>query len=337
MLNSTTPCYFGIPSDDTLQASIEITNKCNLLCAHCMNRSSDNDSTEIGMSWELVSTLVDELYANNVREIYISGGEPTKYPYFKQLVKKTHEMGFQTLIATNAYEIEDYLETIKQYVDIVFVSIDGIPSTHNRFRGRKDAYKKTVHNIKTLLSECIPVRISTVVSKANLNELEYIIDTVSQLGVFQIHFTAMVNVGRAENAELLMSNKEYVTIMDEIQRLKEKYEKVGFQITTRRNGALTPDTEPCFGGKKMLHITASGIIAPCSYMAKCSMTQNYSMQWKPGCMKMCLKKISSFQNLCNERKETFGHHSCAALAFITSNNLNPLAKDPLDEIYGKTQ
>lgn len=334
MVNATTPCYFGVPLDDTLQASIEITNKCNLLCAHCMNRSNDNESTEIGMSWELISALVDELYANNVREIYISGGEPTKYPFFDQLVKKTHEMGFQTLIATNAYDIASYIETIKQYVDIVFVSIDGTPSTHNKFRGKKDAYEKTMHNIQALISQKIPVRISTVVSKANLNELEDIIDSVSQLGVFQIHFTAMVNVGRAESAELLMSKEEYITIMDEIQRLKAKYEQVGFQITTRRDGSLTPSTEPCFGGKKMLHITSSGIIAPCSYMAKCSLMQEFSMQWKPGLMKLCLEKIALFQDLCNERKAVFGHHSCAALALITSNDANPLAKDPLEVIYG---
>ena len=330
---SQSPCYFGVPLDESYQVSFEITNKCNLHCVHCMNKSEDGENVDIGLSWEKMEILIDEMIDNNVKEIYLSGGEPTLYPHFEKLVKKTKNAGLATLIATNAYDIESSIEIIKKYVDIVFVSIDGTEDTHDLFRGQPGAFSKSICNIKKLISFGIPVRISTVVSKNNLNELEKIIKIVSELGVFQIHFTVLVNVGRAKTGDQLINNDEYRNIMNVIFSLKEKYAKKGFIITTRRDGILNEHTSPCYGGKKMMHITSSGIIAPCSYIAKCPLSDQYCIKWMPGNFKKCLEKIGTFQRLCEERRNYFGHSSCAALASIASSNNEPLSPDPLDLIY----
>ena len=153
------PCYFGVPNNEKREVSFEITNCCNLHCIHCMNDSTQK-SSNIGLPWEKMTVLIDELYENDFSEIYISGGEPTQYPFFRQLIKKTKSLGMLTLVATNAYDIEPYLEDIKKYVDVVFVSIDGISETHNHFRGVPDAYQKTIANISRMVELNIPVRIS---------------------------------------------------------------------------------------------------------------------------------------------------------------------------------
>ena len=334
MISEVSPCFFGVPKQDGVyQISFEITNRCNLHCVHCMNKSDNSESTPEGLPWMLMSLLLDEMAENNVKELYVTGGEPTMYPYFDQLVAKSKHLGMDTLIATNAYDIDSCLDVIKKDVDIVFVSIDGTQSTHNHFRGMPDAIEKSLENIKKMISLDIPVRISTVVSKSNLNDLEAIIKAVRDLGVFQIHFTVLVNVGRAAGGTMQINATEYREITQVIEALRIKYEKKGFVITSRRNQRLCQDSEPCYGGRRMAHITASGIVSPCSYVAKSRLGNHYNILWKPGELKNCLDHIRDFQSLCRKREAFFGHPSCAAIASITADNADLYSKDPLDIIW----
>lgn len=334
MKYSLSPCFFGVPnSDNVYQISYEITNRCNLHCVHCMNKSDDTQCTIEGLPWEQMSTLLEEMAENNVKELYITGGEPTMYPHFDKLVKKSKSLGISTLIATNAYNIESHLETIQKYVDIVFVSIDGTSNLHNYFRGKTDAYEKSMRNIRRMIALEIPVRISTVVSKNNINNLEDIIKDLYGLGVFRTHFTVLVNVGRASGGELLIDAEEYRKITKVIETLQQKYAKEGFVITSRRDGKLCNNTEPCYGGKRMAHMTASAILSPCSYVSKSLLGDKYSIQWEPGKLKRCLEHIKKFQSLCKIRDEYFGHPSCAALAAITAGNSEIYTPDPLDLIW----
>lgn len=334
MTKSESTCFFGVPSKDGIyQISYEITNRCNLHCIHCMNKSDNCDTTVTGLPWKDMEILLEEMAANNVKELYISGGEPTMYTFFNQLVKKSKFLGMDTLLATNAYDIEAYLDSIKKYVDIVFVSIDGTPEKHDFFRGQEGAYRRTIRSIKKLLDEKIPVRISTVVSKNNLNDLEKIIKELCDLGVFQVHFTVLVNVGRAANGDMLIDSEEYKKITNTIEKLQTKYEKEGFKITTRRNGKLCEDTGICYAGRRMAHLNALGVLSPCSYVAKCPLADRYSIQWKPGEFSKCLEHVKEFQSLCEQRTEHFGHPSCAALASITTGTDDIYALDPLDVVW----
>lgn len=331
---SVSPCFFGVPEKDGIyQVSYEITNRCNLHCLHCMNRSDDLSTTNDGLEWESISLLLEEMKDNNVKELYISGGEPTLYPHFEKLIKKSKTLGIDTLLATNAYDIEPWLDEIKENISVVFVSIDGAPDKHDYFRGKSGAYSKSLNNIRKMIAMDIPVRISTVVSQNNINDLECIISELCDIGVFQVHFTVLVNVGRASDGEMLIDSNQYRELSGKIRELQKKYEKEGFIITTRRNGKLNDRTEPCFAGRRMVHINASGVISPCSYLNKCKLGLNYSMKWEAGNFKECLAHAKRFQSVCKEREKYFGYSSCAALASISADSDSLWAVDPLDEVW----
>lgn len=335
MRETQSPCFFGVPEKDGIyQISFEITNRCNLHCIHCMNKSENDVNTDDGLPWDSMYLLINEMKKNHVKEIYISGGEPTMYPYFENLVKETKRLGMDTLVATNAYQIEPFINVLKNYVDVVFVSIDGTPARHDFFRGQVGAYERSLRNIKRLIELNIPIRISTVVSKNNYLDLEHIIQDVRSLGVFQIHFTVLVKVGRASAGEMLITADDYRQLSKTIALLQKKYELEGFLITTRRNGSLGIETEPCYAGIKMAHLTSSGIVAPCSYLAKCKIGKPYCIQWTPGNFSKCLVHVRRFHSICEERKAYFNHSSCAALASIATDSADIYAVDPLDTIFG---
>ena len=326
------PCFFGVQeTEGTYEISIELTNECNLKCKHCMNRSKIEDEI-CGLSDDELDVLIEEFVDNNVEEVYITGGEPTLHPYFFEFVRKLHDNNILVLLATNAYEIPDGFELIKEKVSGIFVSIDGDQPTHDSFRGVNGAYQKTMDNIKRYIAWGLPVRISTVVSSDNINSLESIIENVKAMGVYEIHFTILVNVGRAKESFGQVDNRTYYDMVRKIHQLRDKYAEGGFAITMRRDGKLGIETDRCYGGERMAHITATGLVAPCSYVAKCNLAAMYCKAWEPGTLEECLEKVKSFQDLCDERKKAFGHSSCAAMATM-NDKTDPLSKDPLDVIF----
>lgn len=87
---------------------IQITNKCRMECTHCMQRSASDGKH---MSMQTVDASVDFAQKSNAHVILISGGEPTEYPQFKEIVKKFLQFPV-VLILTNGMWIDD-IETIK--------------------------------------------------------------------------------------------------------------------------------------------------------------------------------------------------------------------------------
>ncbi len=206
-------CYFGVVAEDNqYQVSYELTNMCNLKCNHCFNES-DRDS-HCGLPLEKVKRLIDELVSKNVKSFYITGGEPTIYPYFEEVLKHINLKGAEAILATNGLEIESIIPVIKRYVSPVgvFISLDGLYNIHDEFRNKQGAFEKVVENIKRLISQQIPVRISTVIWEKNIAQLEQMVEFVKKLGVYQIHFTVLVSVGRAKQNSMEVDENRYKEI-----------------------------------------------------------------------------------------------------------------------------
>ena len=321
-------CYFGVVAEDNqYQVSYELTNMCNLKCNHCFNES-DRDS-HCGLPLEKVKRLIDELVSKNVKSFYITGGEPTIYQYFEEVLKHINLKGAEAILATNGLEIESIIPVIKRYVSPVgvFISLDGLYNIHDEFRNKQGAFEKVVENIKRLISQQIPVRISTVIWEKNIAQLEQMVEFVKKLGVYQIHFTVLVSVGRAKQNSMEVDENRYKEITGIVKELDQQYSYDVFKVTMRRNEMLSENCENCMAGKKIIHIDVNGNIHPCSWIAKSPLKSKYSRQWQPGLLDDCLKSNAAIQNLVQERINKHGYSGCPAIAAIYKDEM---AIDPLN-------
>lgn len=325
------PCFFSVHYDDaSYQVSYEITNACNLKCKHCCNKSTLDDFG--GMPLERVKMLIDDLSEINANSIYMSGGEPTRYPYFNEVVDYIHAKGIDLALATNGTEIEYVMPTLKTLSSTregVFISLDGIGPTHDSLRGVEGAFDKTVASIRLLLSEHVPVRISSVVWKGNVDQLEDIVRFVGILGVYKLHFSMLFNAGRAADNLISIQPKQYAEVCRRIHALSERYSTDGFSITMKRNQILSPRCDFCHGAEKIIHINSRGYVFPCSWIAKTELGKQYSFKWEPGQLKAGLDTLCRFQDVVQRRTELYGYSGCPAVAFEQSGDL--FADDPLNE------
>lgn len=326
------PCVFRQRESNEYLAFVEITNLCNMKCKHCMNWSMKNANE--GFKREEILKLIDELHQNKTEEIYISGGEPLLYPYIDDAIIYANSLGIKVTLATNALEVPNHLVAIKKGVQLVSISLDGIGETHDNFRGVKGAFNNCVEVLKLLKENNVKTRISAMIWKENIGQLEEMISLAKSCGVSKVNLAFLIPEGRAKTDETIkLPIDKYKEVVDIVAKLREKYKGDNFDIEIRRNNKLDKNSIDCPGGRNLIHINVNGKVSPCSWIAKIDSENEFSEYWPQNSISECIKKFDNFRDVVNKRKEKFEYCGCIALSRIYNGKF--LDADPLNEFLGK--
>jgi radical SAM protein with 4Fe4S-binding SPASM domain len=147
-----TSCYFRTAvAGDGRKALVQITERCNLHCAHCFVSSVE---TGIDLSLDdMVERVLPRLLRARVRRATLTGGEPFAHPDLLAICRAVVDAGLPVGICTNATLTTD--EQISQLVALgdvhVNVSFDGFTAnSHGRFRGNRSSFDVTVATTRKL-------------------------------------------------------------------------------------------------------------------------------------------------------------------------------------------
>jgi len=142
-------CYFRSSTKlPYRKALLQITEKCNLHCAHCfVSSSSRGDSMSLKEMREIV---IPKLKQCRVISVTLTGGEPFMHENIIEIVQLLKAADMSVSICTNGTivnqaQIEDLAKIGHVHLN---VSLDGFrPESHGKFRGDKNAFAKTVKTI----------------------------------------------------------------------------------------------------------------------------------------------------------------------------------------------
>ena len=210
-------------------ASIEITNKCNIRCVHCYG-----DFGEIPcevMDLNVVKKILGDLHDIGIRIVEITGGEATTHPKIEEIVEYALELGFeQVSLLTNGVRISDKLiQILEKNKDRVYVQID-LHSLNEEyfswFTKTPNVLEKVKYNIVVLANKGILMRIATILTPKNIDELVDIADWVHNLGIARYAISPVVSLGRANdgNKELYLNANEAKRAEEQLQKIVTKYD-----------------------------------------------------------------------------------------------------------------
>ncbi len=175
---------------------LEVTNYCNLHCITCPREYQYGlDMDKGSMNIELLRTIVDQAYPY-VDSIGLTGlGEPLIYKDLPAALRyiKSKNRGIITSISTNAAlpESIEIVGLIKENIDSIQISIDGIGETYNKVR-KNGNYERFLQNVSGICNELSAFNKSLifnmVVIKENFHQMEEMIDLTSKLGMSGINF-----------------------------------------------------------------------------------------------------------------------------------------------------
>ena len=196
---------FNIPEGIVL----ELSYKCNYRCRHCYNNSSSNFPTY--MDIEFIESLLDEIESLGVKVIELTGGEPTIYPYFKDVLKSIflHNFDLVGILSNGSGFTEETYKLLKEFKDKVAVQIDlhgASPSYVEWFTGNKAAFNKAIEAISQIASLGIPVRVACNVTPKNVDQMFDVAKIAKNLGAASVAFGPVAPLGRArENKDIVLS------------------------------------------------------------------------------------------------------------------------------------
>ncbi len=184
---------------------LELTSCCNNRCLHCYATSGPcvpNDS----VPHERWLTLISEARAAGATAIQLIGGEPLLYPAWRELVVKANEEGYDFIeIFTNATLIDDDCIAFfkENKVNVATTIYADNASVHDLVTDNPGSFAKTMESIQKILAAGIPLRVASIIMKANQHEVQNIIDMCSRLGLGETPPDVVRPTGRGDDRDLL--------------------------------------------------------------------------------------------------------------------------------------
>lgn len=268
-----------------------ITRECNLACRHCylgaMARPAEDE-----LSGEEARAFMDDLAELGVPLLAFSGGEPLARPDVFELAFYASSRGLPTLLSTNGTLITP--ETARRIREAGFgyvgISIDGTEETHDRFRGKKGAFREAVEGIRNLMAEGLPVGLRITVTRLNSEDLEGVFELALREGVPRVTVFQLVYAGRGrELADWDIEREERRRLISWVLEKSLALSREGreVEVVTADNYAdgvylyrYVRETRPeraeevgellrlqsgCRAGERLLNVDFRGEVHPCPY------------------------------------------------------------------------
>jgi MoaA/NifB/PqqE/SkfB family radical SAM enzyme len=236
-----------------------------------VNASSNIDFDEFVFSDEkLIKRRLEEMISFGIKEFYLSGGEPFLIKNLFDIVKFLKKKEAVVSIATNGFCLNEKIikKLSKVGVDMLHVSVDGhLPEIHNTFRGG-NFFDKIVKNLEIIKKYEIPLRVGCIIWRRNEDFLEEMVKFCANLGIKELRFSWLIKVGRFKKNPKIYPKKRWITVMEEIEKLRKKY-KNKIKISIHRNPFVKANNYSlCSGGERLFFLNPRGQISPCSWIAK---------------------------------------------------------------------
>lgn len=259
-----------------------LTNKCNLKCHYCKIWKKKRKE----LTTEQILSLIDQMAQCRTQRIGFVGGEALLRNDFEEIVDYVKKQGIYVTLVSNGLLISDNIDIIKK-LDCLILSFDGRKQNHERGR-MKGSYEKLMSAFDACKRNNIKVVTLTVLNKYNLQDIDYVLDTVREFGfrstfhVLQGNNDCYPTDDEYRNAlnYLIRQKKRGAPIVVSTKTLKFLMRWPNFKrfVTKKRIGCLT-----CRAGQLIFNIDTDGKIAACDIMT-------HVLNDNPNCVELGFKK-----------------------------------------------
>lgn len=234
--------------------SVELTNHCNLHCAHCCVEAGDGATEDL--STKDIIEILDKCIAWNPKRLSLSGGEPLIRKDFWDILDYTRNHYCGTIsISTNATCIsEENAELLCRNADEIDISIDGIDeSTCAAVRG-EGVFEKVIKGIQILHAHNFRnISLSMVFSDKNEGLKKQFYKLNEQLGTKPV-LRSFAQTGRGQQSKSIFTDCG----PDDVYISKDYLDPENKDPVGARS---------CSAGVQMCFIRYNGDVYPCpSYM-----------------------------------------------------------------------
>jgi AdoMet-dependent heme synthase len=286
------------PSYTAYSVSWNLTQRCNLECAHCYMSAFAGADTRGELTTAECRRVVDEIAQVNPNVFLIlTGGEPLLRKDLWEIADYAAEKRFTTVLGTNGVLLREREAALMRKHGVLGASIS-LDSTdaarHDAFRHLPGAWQGAVRATRILRAQGLDFSIHMSVTDWNVGEVPAMIDLARELGATVLNFFFLVRTGRGKNLSDIDAHayERILTYLATIQGVGagERFEDPWSTPVGRADGLLirakcaphfrrilwqlNPASPllknyahgSCPAGKYYCRITPEGDVTPCPYM-----------------------------------------------------------------------
>ena len=165
------------------------------------------------MRTELDPTVVCGLVSDAARMGYqvvsFSGGEPFLYSGLHEVLQHAKSLGLRTTVTTNGYFLQPRrLESVRNFVDVLAVSLDGPPELHNRLRGSPQAFDRLCAGLKSLRTSGLNFGFIHTLTQETWEHLPWIAEFAAASGARLLQLHPLEMAGRGEGLGALCAEED---------------------------------------------------------------------------------------------------------------------------------
>ncbi len=259
-------CYFRTSVEgDGRKALIQITERCNLHCAHCF--VSSGDWGEHMSRQDIADKVLPRLLRARVERVTLTGGEPFAHPDLLTICDAVLALGLPLGICTNATLASD--EQIAQLARSgtvhVNVSFDGFrPESHGKFRGSVSSFATTLETTRKFAAAgMLQGLLSTPNMLTEPGEFAALCEFAVEVGARYVLMNPLSAFGRGVKSQQKLAAG--AAGMREIRDVTEGFKPLGIDVVHIR---FPNDDKPLAGcdAGKLIYVFADGVTAVCPYL-----------------------------------------------------------------------
>ncbi|MBI1941981.1 MAG: TIGR04053 family radical SAM/SPASM domain-containing protein [Acidobacteria bacterium] len=209
----------------------EVTQACDLACAHC-RACAKPLRHPLELSTAEGQKLIDEIAEMRVPVFVLTGGDPLKRPDIYKLVEYATLRGVRASLSPSATPLltrQAVAELQRRGLARLAVSLDGSNAEiHDAFRGVSGSYDRTVDAVRWARELDLPVQINTTVTRRNLADFDATVRRLETLDIVLWSVFFLVPTGRGQ-ADDLITAEEFEEVFAKLHGISRR---VPFDIKT---------------------------------------------------------------------------------------------------------
>lgn len=264
---------------------LSITDRCNFRCVYCMDPDVRFADPRSLMTVDDMARVVRACVNLGVRQVRLTGGEPTVHPKLTQIIEAITAIGVDDLAMTTNGSLctpELMREWKRAGLTRLTFSLDAVTpevfDAMTRDRERAGA-ERVVQAIRDAITEGLgPVKVNAVVMRGRNEQEVPKLAALARTEGFEMRFIEYMPLdsGRHWDRNMLVPADEIVRLVAESAAIapvartdphstSETYTFVEDPASAARIGIIAPVTRPFCGQCSRLRITADAKIRPCLF------------------------------------------------------------------------
>ncbi len=257
-MGPTGECYRGL--------QIHPTRLCNLRCLHCYSSSAPEESETLPL--ELLRRAIADATKEGYNVAGFSGGEPLLYKPLREALDAARSHGMVTTVTSNGMLLDERrLEILCGAVDLLAISLDGVPESHNEIRASNRAFETMERCLEGVRDSGIPFGFIFTLTQFNVHELDWVAQFALEQGAGLLQIHPLEGSGRAseEMHDAVPDEMENACAFLEAARIQELAgERMQVQLDLLDGKLIRCDPARVFADTPMAdsEMPFSGVVSP---------------------------------------------------------------------------